>query len=259
MKQGDDCFDEDGNAYGFVASTPAGAVVRPLYEYDNEPRWGEPVIVGKVYAIPPKQKCEGEIAKLREIESELRAKMHERQQGLASLERDSEARMAAIKRHKGLERLELFLSGKITHFVIDNYSRTTIATLEQATKNGDAGERRWDKKLRLLSLYGDSNGNLEWNLNRHYDGSGSNTKVIPCTSEEEAKAIIGKICDEQWEASRKSGSLAYAAQNAIASAIAAGLEVPADIVAMQTAKAAGDKASAIKEAEERLAKAKAMP
>jgi hypothetical protein len=65
-------------------------------------------------------------------------------------------------------------------------------TADKALARG--GDGSWDKSLRLLTLFGDTKGDLQWRINRYSDGSGSsNIEVFPCHNEEEAIAIVRQL------------------------------------------------------------------
>ncbi len=79
-----------------------------------------------------------------------------------------------------------------------------------------------------MSLFGRSNGDLEWQLNKYFDGSGGNTTVFPCTSHEEAvevarREILLKV-DEMRSAEKW-----YGAPYMVASAKKIGMEIPSDL------------------------------
>lgn len=78
-----------------------------------------------------------------------------------------------------LEKLDLFLAGAVTHFVEFGYGI-------RITKFSDANCDYNRGNMKLLSLYGRSNGNLEWRLSHYSDGSGGSVKVYPCASYDEA-------------------------------------------------------------------------
>jgi len=77
-----------------------------------------------------------------------------------------------------------FIDGKITHYVeVCSWSPPRLLEFKDAMVSD---ENRWNKKLKLLVLYGASNGDLEWNISQYSDGSGGRRQVLPCCSLEEA-------------------------------------------------------------------------
>lgn len=122
-------------------------------------------------------------------------------------------RLKKLTRIPALRNLELFLAGRITHLVsIPEYGLPEIHPLAWAIDNDTSFGAR--PGLRLMSLFGCSDGDLEWRLNRYRDGSGSWTTVIPCTSIAEAREELAKVlapkfaetpCRPVLEAAEKAG------------------------------------------------------
>lgn len=103
-------------------------------------------------------------------------------------EREIEDRLKKLAKYKGLERLEAFIDGKITHFVVIDYNGVNVKTFEElAVYRQD--DRRAPDGIKLLTLFGDSKGDLSWRLDQYRVASSSDMEVIPCISEEEAIAL----------------------------------------------------------------------
>ena len=91
-----------------------------------------------------------------------------------------------------------FLEGRITHTVEHGYSYK-IRGFSESLENND----RYDTDIKLMTLYGKSNGDLEYRINQYCDGSGSSTSISPAQSFKEAKEILEKVivdrdrCGEQ--------------------------------------------------------------
>lgn len=98
---------------------------------------------------------------------------------LSTEEAQIKARCAAIP---ALQHVFDYIDGKITHYVMDDYSGPRIVAFGD-TKAEYAKVR--DGK-RLLSLYGDSQGNLQYRLSHYSDGSGGSVECYPAMSYEEA-------------------------------------------------------------------------
>ncbi len=153
----------------------------------------ELLAVDKLFDTPPVAKYHEEAQELRiqkatlrtEIRG-LRTELHKLREDAACAEKSAGEQMARLKQHKTLARIEEFLAGEITHYVeYSDWGPPCIVALEDATCNCD--DRCRD--LRLLSLFGRTDGDLEWRLGRYSDGSGTSDNVFPCTSLDEAKAI----------------------------------------------------------------------
>lgn len=89
-----------------------------------------------------------------------------------------------------LKDLKNFISGKITHYVVLGYDPKIFEI-------GDMSCDHEPTKKRLLCLYGDSKGDLTWNLNRYSDGSGWDTEIWPVCSFEEGVAKLQKHIDKK--------------------------------------------------------------
>lgn len=96
-----------------------------------------------------------------------------------------------------------FLSGKITHLVVENYQGWKITSLVDATASFDSwGWNRRFEGLKLISLFGSREDgirygekerkySLDYRINDYSDGSGCFwKKVYPCSSMEEAKDMV---------------------------------------------------------------------
>jgi hypothetical protein len=183
-------YDRYGNVYRMVSLTPSSCLVRRLV------RDGDVVVDGELLALPlsalldspPRQQVDDEIAAKRSVLSDLDDQVKARREELANCDDAEAARRTRLKEHKTLGRLDDFLAGRITHYVVCpcGYGPPEIVTWEEA-KTTDAGHCR--DKLKMLTLFGCTNGDLEWRLNCYSDGSGSDDLVIPCVSSEEATEI----------------------------------------------------------------------
>ena len=176
-------------------------LVEPIFENpnDGEPYEGNPFIVNanQIFDKPPIQKKAEEVIKLNEQISELNMKLRDLRQEVSGFEKTHEDRMSEIKRHKGLELLENFIAGKITHYVeINSYGTPKIIPFNESESDygvkpkGRATNGKGVRRLRLLSLFGKATGDLEWGLSRYSDGSGCYSTVIPCASLETACQVV---------------------------------------------------------------------
>ena len=187
-------FSESGNEYR-IAEVPEGErlVWRQVLDEEGETYDGELYIISEsaLHKSPPRQKINNQIAELRATRDDLTKQVQSFRQELKSFEDGTNERMAKLKQHKSLQRLDDYLNGRITHYVeLTTYSPPEIIAFEEA-KTNDARSRR--DKLKLLTLFGRTNGDLEWGLNRYSDGSGINTTVTPCTSYNDAVKAIKEL------------------------------------------------------------------
>ena len=177
----------DGQAVFVERLLDNGALVRRVYEnYGEEPFTDDTILfVEKIFDIAPTHKQDARLSKLRAEIDEL---METRKTLLAEIQaaKDSESsRLIRYNQYKQLKHLDAFLDGKITHYAIKDWASWKIE--DRNCVNQDRPRHVYTK---LLCLHGKSDGNLEWNLYRYPDGSGSSEVVFPCCSYEEALAVV---------------------------------------------------------------------
>jgi hypothetical protein len=117
---------------------------------------------------------------------------------LVTAQKEHTEKMAALaERDKALERLEAYLDGAITHYVVlESYEARLIPADETL------GKEEWSTRKRLgrlltLSPKSMHSGPLVWQLNEYRDGSGSRTTVIPVESREEGLAHLQTWLNEK--------------------------------------------------------------
>lgn len=259
---GDEVYDIHGRAASFIGMSANGYIVEPIYEnYDEEPSYGQPETWREVFKEPPTAKLHAEVAELANQVKEACDALQLVRKERAAEDAEYSRRTAARKHFAQLERLDDFIAGKITHFVVLNdYSdRITIQTFDEFMP---VIEDRYTKKIRLLCLYGDSKGQLDWRAERYSDGSGDGWKhgnCWPATSYddamEKAEAWLNrrvaewrKVADDHHE---KHKSLPYAE-----SAVALGLCVPDDLAAHADAMRKKHDKYALEQAEKEFLRSK---
>jgi FtsZ-binding cell division protein ZapB len=176
-----------------------GIIIRDVFEEeeDKEENMGSPYLyTGKLFTEPPQfkfdertQRYDKQIVLMQATVNELIQKKNNLQQEVQAVEKNYKDRIDMLQRYKGLERLEDFLLDKITHFIISYEEQDNTITYRTALldKENFLKEDCNDAGLRLLCLYGDSKGNLNWRANSYRDGSsGTNHSAIPCFSYEDA-------------------------------------------------------------------------
>ena len=133
---------------------------------------------------------------------ELRKKLsYERE---AAKERIKTVRLVASNAtSEQLEVMEWFVSGEITH-VLEATNGFRISKFEDMDLQTDSD---WGRKrvegTRLLSMFGKSDGAIDWKINQYRDGSGYWTIIIPCRSRKEAVIHAQRLYDEkvcEWKA-----------------------------------------------------------
>ncbi len=218
-------YDMYGNQYR-VAKVDKGEslVWAQVFDDDGEVYNGELCIVDEsaLHDTPPRQKLDSQIAELQQERKNLFAQVAVLRQELTDFERGADNRMVKLKQHKALRRLDDFLAGRITHYVESGYGPPKIVTFEDA-KTKDSYDNR--NKLKLLSLFGCTNGDLEWGLNLYNDGSGIYKTVVPCVSHTEAVRIVQKLCAEHEKKVADSTGRTVPEQRWVDCAVECGFEI----------------------------------
>jgi hypothetical protein len=231
---GDPVFTLDGQLVTYIAKVSDGHCVRPVYEGDDGELYedGSPMVVNQVFDTPPTERLEKEVAKLTERIEAKRQELSDLQTTIRVTTETTKDRIEAIKRHEGLARLDDFLAGRITHFVEKNYGPPVIKEFKKAMESEEEGQYSRVRPLRLLSLFGKTDGDLTWGINRYSDGSGDHSDVYPCCSLDEAKAKARELMEVEFkEAREKNRDLSYW-DRWEAAAAAADMMIPVDIQAM---------------------------
>lgn len=186
----------NGQAVNIIEKTPSGYIIESIYEDDQgqyhsgKVRFAE---LADIFDEPPTLKINDEIQRLTKDLYEIRDRKRKLQDELSEIEAVFSDRLTKYKKHEQLKYLDMFLDGKMSHFVFHVTNSPTIKNMDEMKDDDGTGN-----ELRLLSLLGKSNGDLSWKANRWSDGSGASWKeVIPCTSKVEAMAILTKIVLEK--------------------------------------------------------------
>lgn len=194
---------------------------------------------------PPVEAYSKEIVALVERRKELRQQVREEEQELAALKKQREDLFKKAK----LELLDKFVNGGITHYVqVEKWGVPKILQFSETVDSYNKYERGL-RRMKMLSLFGKSDGDLEWRLNSYNDSSGSDAAVIPCTSEKEAQQVLREQIALRME-SKVSTDLLKAARNA-------GMEVPDEYVEAVRQQAVATAERNVKDNRKKLAEAEA--
>jgi len=86
---------------------------------------------------------------------------------------------------EALDTLYKFLNDEITHVVKTGWDYAILPFKPALSSDDDYRE-----DLRLISLFGNSEGHLDWKLNYYKDGSGNYDSIVPCVSLEQANHVL---------------------------------------------------------------------
>lgn len=193
-------------------------------EGDNDEEFADDrvYLVAEVFDSAPTAVLDSKVAELNEQVAKLqgdltmlRAKAHEQKE----LDRQ---RMGRITQINKLELLDDYIQGKITHYaILEHWGGPSILDAADAVTE----DSRWDKKLRLLSLFGDSKGDLTWGLSRYSSMSHDNLIVMPARSREEAEGFVRANLTQKMAAANLSQPHVY--ENLLKQARHFGADIPA--------------------------------
>lgn len=98
-----------------------------------------------------------------------------------------------------LQRLHALLAGEITHFFVSRYRPQIVTWDDEIIFDSDRNYGRLSiEGIKLLSLFGRSDGRLDYRLNQYRDGSGSSSiEIVPCRSYAEALSEAQKQLDAE--------------------------------------------------------------
>lgn len=245
FEAGDAVYDRSGTKYEFGEELSGHrALVRQILTVDcrdGEEEYPadtpEIVSLSTIYAKAPTAVIDADVQAATARLAEVREALANAETDLSAKQRDVLARLEKLQAYDGLQRIEDWLDGKITHFVIrSGYSsnKVQVKTADETLQCEDRG--RFNGEMKLLCLYGTSNRysphpkpTVEWRLNQYYDGSGCWTGVYPASSENEAVKIAHGMLKEIFDAYfADEKPQIYRLEEAISSAEALGYPIPQD-------------------------------
>ncbi len=224
-------YGPNGEKYQYLGPVPFGNhVVKPfLIDQETGDEYpGDPIVLDFIpLEQPPLPAIEERCDAFRKQTEEYRKQMDGLEDEVSRLEREHAALLKRLKAHKALQGIDDFVSGKITHFWVEpDYRAPNVVEAKDALYT----KEDYRCKQKLLTLFGASNGDLQWQINQYSDGS-SSTKLLafPFTSKEDAVAFgISRIKERiaAWNEAKPDWYLEEWAE----SAVKFGIEVPARIM-----------------------------
>lgn len=131
------------------------------------------------------------IADLKRRHADLEKFVKEQRSKVSREARLAEARVKALKQvasascKEALTTLEDFVAGRITHVLRNvEYGECRIAEFNSESTSPD-----YPDDIKLLSLFGRSDGTLQWKIHDYYDCSGGARTIIPARGLEEARKL----------------------------------------------------------------------
>ncbi len=170
----------------YLVSDPEGND-RPVIDHENHPEYFE-----TLHEKAPTEVIDERVKELKVKESELRRSIQEQGRILREKERSHQQAikdMESVLNQPGIENIRLFNEGKITHLVELGYRPKIMTMEEHMSKIGDYSKDPHMLSLMVYSQTGCKKLGGVWLRGAYSDGSGSNTEVVPCQSEDEAMSV----------------------------------------------------------------------
>ena len=209
----------DGQEVEVVEKCSSGFVIRRIYDWRDQVE-SDPEIVEQVFDEPPTERKAQVIKNMEAREAELRESID----NLAQRARERAALESQLAKLSGygdaMARILDVVERRVTHYVV----KPALGAPYIAEADKGALPYIDDYKLRegtkLLCLFGKSGGNLNWQVNQYYDGSGIWTEVEPFLSHHAAELRLQELVNA-WESGKE-----YAWDGLIQTAEKHGLTVP---------------------------------
>lgn len=196
---------ESGHAVAVEAVLTNGYLVIAIKEDGETGEWylseRKPFFVEKVYEEAPYDAICKRILQLKEDERAAVEAVNKIDRELTAAEKAAKDRIEHLKKYEGLQLLEDFMEGRITHYVMVKYGDIEVLPFEDATDQEARREYGTHRgPLRLLLLYGDHKKDLHWALSKYSNYSSGETLVYPCVGEDQVKPTIQGVIDKWIEA-----------------------------------------------------------
>lgn len=248
FSKGDTVFSLTGEKAEYVMPYQEQHLVVPHYREDDDfdsTAWpGDPVVWDEVFAKPPVPVVHEEVAEALVELSGLQTRLTglgrqvaEREEQLRELKRGDSDRLARLKEHRQLARIDDWLAGNITHLVVwTHYGRRVEIVAWADFMKGDG--RRDSVPLLVL------NGTLEWVDDYARMGidwviakkdSSTTQRVILCNSEAEARERATEAIEKLTAArmrerqSHRATGYDHELEDLVKSMEKIGMPVPADV------------------------------
>lgn len=191
----------DGRAVEVIQELPDGrGFVVEYLEEDGES--GESVPSGQldifreVFDNPKLHYINKEFREAEERLQEMQMRLFTMRTEVKEAEQERSRILNKLKQVPALRRLGDFVDGKVTHLVSVLYKRVHVMEMSECICENDSKYRRKPSRLKLITLWGEDNGDLSFRINHYRDGSSSaDHEVYPACSREEAVEIAGRLID----------------------------------------------------------------
>lgn len=189
----------NGTAVELFKTIEEGFLVQNIFEYNRGDEMEIMVddniyFVDKVFDLAPTSIQDQRIFTLDKKISELEAKRDLVYSQIVEVNKKEKEVLDKFKKIEQLKRLEDLIDKKITHLVYTDYGLEIYEFDHKENKSDDY--QRGKESIKLITLFGNSDGDLSWGINSYKDGSGSYKTIYPANSYEEALQIVQTIIDK---------------------------------------------------------------
>lgn len=173
---------ENGQEVELIQKVKNGFLVGYIYSVgDGNEEMGEDQFVARqLFDKPPVKKYNAEIAKL---QSQVEALKKQKEEIGREIIETGKIIERLGNKNKVLRQLEDFINGNVKWVIIDGW-RPSLDNIEKL---------KYQDKIRLISLYGRSNGDIGWRINSYSDVSGNEYDCFLFTDYEIARTELKKI------------------------------------------------------------------
>lgn len=203
----------DGTEVVVVEQCKTGAIVQVVYGgEDDEPRFGDPKFVKRVYSTDAVPMMLPELKRRREESFDLLGKVTVLRSELATLEAERKRLLTKLSQVPALGRIEAILDGRMQYYVREDYCHVSVHHVDDLIAKDDYGREERPRKWKLLTMFGSNHHDLEVRIHQYYDGSGNSTyQCWLFETREEAVAFAADRIDskfQSWQENRR-GDLKY--------------------------------------------------
>lgn len=204
FEPGQDVWMTNGQRAEYMALVDGKHLVRPMlrghdyYADDGEADYDFPsddiVACEKVFASAPIALVDESIARAKQELSELLDRQRTIYADLQNAKARNKELSDLLTQNVALERMADFIKGRFKFFLVDrSFSDPRIEPINAALAQDD----RFERDQKLLTLFGKTNGDLQWRINKYSDGSGGWDDIYPCEDEEQAKVVAQRVYDAE--------------------------------------------------------------
>ena len=252
FKKGEEAYTANGHQVFITQVLENGYLVNRMVWVgpDVDPeliREEEQVYMENLYSHPPLVALHDEALRLEKLKAKARQEISDLRAERDKLKICPKALTEGMAQQEAILRVIEFVKKPPTHMVIDvDYRRVEVGTVES-------------RETKLVTLFGDSKGDLAWRINQYWDGSGNLGKCQFYSSETAAMEGAKALVQERLDALEKRGGTDWTNRhmNAIADAVF-GVAIPASLVARDREHQQQKKDKAVAKAEKELKKAQAI-